>query len=126
MKYTIDRASNRGFCVIRVSGEHRRPDDSITLQKLASDIRSKDGCNRFLFDMSQADIKGEGIETFKVGVAPVEKGLDRNFTIALVYSGSLKEHKFMENVLVNRGYKVRVFDNVDAAIEWLTPTENNT
>ena len=126
MKYTVDHDRYRGFCVISVSGEHRRPEDSITLQKLASDIRTKDGCNRFLFDMREADIKGDGIKTFKTGVAPEEKGLDRNFAIALVYSGSMKEHKFMENVLVNRGYNVRVFDHLDTAVEWLTPTGDNT
>jgi hypothetical protein len=125
MKYIIDRDTNRGFCEVSVSGDLRRPDDSIALQKIALDVRSQKRCNRFLFDMSQAVIKGGLIKAYEVGVAPDEKGLDRNFTIALVYSGDMEEHIFMENVLVNRGYSVRVFDNVNAAIEWLTPTGDN-
>lgn len=41
--------------------------------------------------------------------------------IALVYSGDLTDHGFMENVAVNRGYRLKVFDQIDKAIEWLKP-----
>jgi hypothetical protein len=126
MRYTINHDINKGVCVVTVSGELKRPDDSIRLQELAYNFRSKKGCKRFLFDMSQANIIGQGYDTFQVGVAPVEKGADRSFAIALVYSGNMQEHEFMENVLVNRGFNVRVFDNINVAFEWLAPKLDNT
>jgi len=125
MKYTIEHDIDKGFCLVNVSGELRRPQDSIDLQNVAVEIRSQNGCNRFLYDMSDATIKGSGIKTFEVGVAPLEKGFETDYTIGLVYSGKMDDHMFMENVLVNRGYRVRVFDNVHSAVEWLSSSKDN-
>ena len=38
---------------------------------------------------------------------------------ALVAAEGLKDYSFYENVMVNRGQKVRVFTNIDKAKEWL-------
>ena len=46
--------------------------------------------------------------------------------IALLYADHLADHKFLEDVAVNRGYLLRVFDQMDKALEWLTSKEENT
>ena len=41
MKYTVEHDRSSGYCLVRVSGEHKRPEDSLTLQGLAQKIRSE-------------------------------------------------------------------------------------
>ena len=119
MQYTIENDETLGICIVRVSGENRRPDDSKVLQKVANDIRSKSGCTRFLYDMQQANIIGSTMDTFFTGIEPFKKQFERDFRIALVYSGSMDDHKFMEDVVVNRGYTLRVFSDIEEATSWI-------
>ena len=120
MEYTIEHEKPHGVCVVRVSGEHRRPEDSIVLQEVARNIRSESGCKRFLYDMRHANITGSTMDTFFTGTSPAEKQFERDFRIALVYSGSMTDHNFMETVVVNRGYILRVFSDLEDATSWLS------
>ena len=127
MEYTTEFDEASGICIVRVTGVHRRPDDSIVLQQFAREFGKDRGCFRFLFDMTQAEIIGGFMDTFDTATVPTDP--DRKQTeqrIALVYSGDLSDHKFMEVVALSRGYRLRVFDQIDRAIEWLKPTEDNT
>ncbi len=120
MEYAVNEMEGSGIRVIHVSGEHRRPEDSRKLQELALRIRNEEGAKRFLFDMRDAVIMGGTMGAFETGTAPAKMGLEAGaFRIALVYAGDLSVHKFMENVVVNRGYVLRVFGQMDEAQEWL-------
>ena len=120
MEYTIDFDISRGICAVRVTGIHKCPQDSLVLQQLSREYADKYGCQKFLFDMSRADIIAGTFDTYETGTVPVDsdrKQLQQR--IALVYAGDLSEHKFLETIAVNRGYHIRVFDTEDMAIEWL-------
>lgn len=122
MDYTTEFDETREICTVRVTGRHRRPQDSLTLQQVARDFGDELGCSRFLFDMTEAEIIGGTMDTFETGTVPVDH--DHKQTrqrIALLYVGDLADHKFMEDVAVNRGYQLRVFDDRDKAVEWLAP-----
>lgn len=122
MEYTTEFNDTKEICTVRVTGRHKRPDDSMLLQQLALDIGDEHGCQRFLFDMTQAEIIAGIMETFEVGTVPIDhdQKMLRN-RVALVYKGDLSQHKFMETVAFNRGYRMRVFaeDEMDQALEWL-------
>jgi len=60
------------------------------------------------------------MDIFATGTAPDDECFERDFKIALVYSGDMEDHKFMETVVVNRGYNLSVFPEIDEAILWLT------
>lgn len=127
MKYTFKFNEAKGICMVHVTGQHKRPDDSMALQKLARDLGNEHGCQRFLFDMTQADIISSTMGTFTTGTVPVDTDHTQvRQRIALVYSGDLSDPRFMENVAVNRGYQLRVFDRIDDAMEWLNPKSDNT
>lgn len=122
MEYTIDFDESRGICTVRVTGRHKRPQDSLVLQQLAREYGDKYGCQKFLFDMSQADIIARTFDTYETGTVPVDSDRKQlRQKIALVYAGDLSEHKFLETIAVNRGYQLRVFDSKDMAFEWLQP-----
>ena len=112
MEYTIDFDISRGICTVRVTGLHKRPQDSLVLQQLSREYGDKYGCRKFLFDMRQAHIIAGTFDTYETGTVPVDsdrKQLQQR--IALVYAGDLSDHKF----------QLRVFDRKDMALEWLQP-----
>ena len=124
MEYTFEHDKDEDVCVVRVSGQHRRPEDSIVLQRFARDFGAENKCFRFLFDMREATISGSTVDIYQAGVQPdVDRFPREKYRIALVYSGDTADHKFMEDVVVNRGYILRVFDDYDQARLWLTMNE---
>ena len=127
MKYTTQFDEGSGICTICVTGEHKRPEDSLALQQFARDFGDERGCDLFLFDMTKAEITGGTMATFQTGTVPTDPDHKQvKQKIALVYSGNMADPKFMEDVAVNRGYLLRVFNEIDKAIEWLGPEENHT
>ncbi len=124
-KHTYD--DQTGVCTVSVFGEHRRPDDSIELQQFARSFREENGCGRFLFDMTEAHITGVNMDMYKIAIEPGNQGFDRDdFKVALLHSGDISEQKFMETVLVNRGYDFRIFNNIRKAYDWLTRIPSST
>ncbi len=127
MKYTTEFDEVKRVCIIRVTGQHKRPQDSMALQQLARDIGDERDSQRFLFDMTQTEIIGGTIDIFQTGTVPVDSDYSQiGQRIALLFTGDLADHKFLENVAVNRGYQLRIFDQMDKALEWLGPEKNNT
>jgi hypothetical protein len=126
MEYKFHFDEGSGICTVLVTGRHNRPQDSLTLQKFARDFGHERGCHLFLFDMTKAEIHGGTMETYKTGTVPVDPDfMQIRQRIALLYSTNMNKHIFMENVAINRGYQVRVFDKMDKAIEWLKPKRVN-
>ncbi len=120
MKYTTEFDEAKGICMIRVTGRNKRPDDSLVLQQFACDFADERGCQRFLFDMTQAEIIGGTMDTFETGTVPVDPDHKHaRQKIALVYSEYTADEGFLEDVAVNRGFRLRVFDEIDTAVEWL-------
>jgi hypothetical protein len=120
MKYTVEFDISSGVCVIQVSGVHKRPGDSHELLRIAGAVAEEYGCSRFMFDMRGATIVGDTMGAFHTAVDPEKHGFSRLYRIASVYSAITEDHKFMENVGVNRGAKgFRIFDDIDTAREWI-------
>lgn len=122
MEYTSEFDEVNEIIIIRVRGTYHRPEDSLTIQKLARDFYNKRGCCRFLIDMRQTQIVGETMDVFVTGSVPVDNDLRMKMTphkVALVYSTIDVEERFLKNIAVNKGYNIRIFSKVDKAIEWL-------
>ena len=126
MNYITEFNDATGICTVHVTGRVKRPEDSMILQQFARDFGYATGCRRFLFDMTGTEIIGGTFDIYQTGSVPVDSDR-RQITqqIALVYSSNLADHKFMETVAVNRGYNLRVFDQINKAIEWLTSNSGN-
>ena len=125
MEYTAEYDKINSICIVYVSGKHRRPLDSIILQKFVSDFNKSTYCNRFLIDYIKAKIITTTLDSFKAGTMPYDT--DRRMVgikIALLFTGEMTDHKFMEDVAYNRGYQVKVFDDREQAMAWLIPQEN--
>jgi hypothetical protein len=120
MEYTVEFDPNTGVYTIVITGPHRRPDDSHELLPVAAAAAEEYGCSRFLFDMREARITGGTIATFDTADEPERHGFNRHYRIAALYQTITKDHRFMEDVGVNRGATAfRVFDDIDKAREWI-------
>jgi hypothetical protein len=121
MEYTVEYDTSSGVCVIRVSGTHKRPEDSYKLLRIAGAYAEEYGCSRFMFDMRGATIIGGTMGAFYTAIEPEKQGFSKLYRIASVYPVITKDHKFMEDVGMNRGAAAfQVFDDIDKAREWLT------
>lgn len=121
MEYVVDYNPESEICLIRVSGEIKRPDDSIRLQDLCWEYGDNHGYVNFVFDMRDATITGKSTANYDVATSPRSKGIDPDkYHVALVYSKIDPEQRVMQIVLQEHGYDVRVFDNIDQANYWLS------
>jgi len=120
MEYKIEHDQKSNVCTLKVTGEHKRPEDSQELFKIAGAFAIEHKCPRFLFDMREATIIGRMYDAFKTVTSAEQFGVSPSFRIASVYPIMTKEHKFMEKVGKNRGaITFRVFDDIDAARQWI-------
>ena len=121
MEYTTEFDEVNKICIVHVTGELRRPVDSLSLQQVVRDIYIGTGTRRFILDMRKAQIVGETGDTFSIGSVPVDTDKKMKFTphkVALVYSSTSVDEIFLENVAVNKGYNIKIFTKMDKAIEW--------
>ena len=126
MEYTSEFDETKGVCMVRVTGRHERPRDSLTLQQFARDFGKVRGCQLFLFDMTQAEITGGSAAM--VGAAGVS--LDSDHTQhqqkgAVVYASNMDDNMLMASAAGRWGYQVHVFKEVEKATKWLRPKESN-
>ena len=120
MKYTSEFDSINGICTVSVTGKYRRPEDSDELKRFAVDYFTKHGCRLFLIDMTQAEVIGGTMGSFKAANPQGELAQSlREIKTAFVRQELTRDDLFYENVAVNRGFQLRAFDTLYKAIEWL-------
>lgn len=120
MKYTSKFDKKKNICIIHVTGEYHRYKESEELKRFTINFSSEHGCSRFLINMTQAKIIESTFQTFKA--AQPQKDIFYKLLklkTAFLYNTITTEETFLENVAVNRGLQVKVFDVFDKAIEWL-------
>jgi hypothetical protein len=120
MKYTHRFNGDIDIWTVRITGTFTRPSDAIEIENVVYNLYKELDCNRFLVDMTEAHIVSNTIDTFTAG-NPSEDIANtlRTLRVAVLYSELSEDERFLENVVVNRGYMLHVFDKSDEAIEWL-------
>jgi len=77
-------------------------------------------CKLFMNDMRNAKLAFSATEIYRLPGILDAAGFDRTWKRAVVALDYLPDYRFFETVARNRGYQVRIFQNVDEAIDWLT------
>ena len=108
------------ICKGQVTGRYVRPKDSMLLQELARDIEKEKGYQRFLFDMTQAEIISGIMDSYEAATVPLDMDHTQvNQKIAVLYAKELPDQKYITTVATKKGYQVRSFYNMDGVVEWL-------
>ena len=88
------------------------------MQQLACKLYEDIGCSSFLFDMRGANIVTSTLRTYDTVVLNAEKRPAlRKLKVAALYQELAEDERFFENVAVNRGFQLRVFDNYDNSLD---------
>lgn len=120
MELSIELDRKKNFLIVNVKGEYRRPDDGFEAQQFVIDSYSEYGCRKVLLDLTQAKVIPGTLPTFRTANPNPDVARElRKFTFAAVYPEVTADERFFENAAVNRGLRVRVFDQLEKAIEWL-------
>jgi hypothetical protein len=120
MDYGVLENEAEGICIIKASGLMRRPGDSHLLQNVLVDLIKSKGFYRFVIDVREAEIEGGTLDAFQVGTRRLaDLSTVARTKTALLYAELTPEARFIENVMVNRGYQLRVFSDEKEAMAWL-------
>ena len=103
---------------VRTSGKEK--DDAIMLWRRVVEACRESGLARILV-ISNVTGRIPTLEAYEVAGHPEEFGWNREYKLALVDldDESRQDNLFAENVAVNRGFHVKVFDNEKEAEIWL-------
>jgi hypothetical protein len=87
-------------------------------------IAKEKACNLILSDFREATLRLSIIQIYELPIitANIFASLGLNILEckrALVAAEGLNDYSFHENVMVNRGHKLKVFTNIDKAKKWL-------
>ena len=120
MEITVEHDSAKGLCTLRLTGCYSGPSDTHEAQRIVASLHTQYGCRRVLIDMTQADISVSTVAVFEAGNPQSEMAAHLiELRSAFLYREITQKLRFFEDVAVNRGFQVRVFDQLDKALEWL-------
>jgi len=88
-------------------------------------IAKEKACNLILSDFREATLRLSTIQIYELPKIPTKILASSGLNILrckreIVEAEGLNDYSFYENVMVNRGQKVRVFTNIDKAKKWLS------
>lgn len=123
MTHTVSYNLELSVIEVYVYGDFRFSEGREILQKTI-DILKQSNCRHVVQDIRKANLKFSLVELFMVPKsiqdALTREGLSfqahRWSVVANDYSSNLK---FVENVVNNRGYTMKVFTDFDKALKWL-------
>jgi hypothetical protein len=118
MSWTIEHKSDLGIIVVTCSG-HWTPEVDMDMLSELKSCADMYRCSSLLVDHRESNMDFEFMPTFKRPGVYDTLHFSKETRGALVWKKIVKDHLFFENVCVNRGYNIKVFDNYDRAVEWL-------
>jgi hypothetical protein len=121
LELSIKYNKEKNILIIPVIGDYKRRDEDVSeIQRVIIEACSKYGCRKVVIDFTQAKLTGSVMSIFKTGNPPEKVSNElRKIRFAHVYLKISEDEQFFENVAVNRGFNIRVFDEFKKAIEWL-------
>jgi hypothetical protein len=106
--------------IVHVMGEYRRPYNGFEAQRLVINSFAEHGCRRVLLDLTQAEIIAGTLSTYQTANPEPEVAQElRKFSFAAMYAEISEDDRFFETAANNRGLRVKTFDDLDKALEWL-------
>lgn len=81
-------------------------------------------CYRFLVDYRQAELRLHLVDLFDRPTSYQKAGMPHAARIAILYPPTEKDSEFIETVMENRGYAVKIFESEEKAIGWLSRRES--
>jgi len=120
MEYVINISENKRYIIIKVSGEMEGKTSMQYIEESHA-LGKEKGIDKFLIDLTSARNNLRVIENYEFAydkVAPNPK-LNKIAKVALLVSKKDHSHDFIETVMINSGMPVRLFRNLEGALNFL-------
>ena len=118
MPYKVTYEKEGDYISIIVEGDFALS----TLKDLAEDVAKaieQHGCKRILNDMRLAKLTKGIIDIYNMPKTASTSGIDTRCKRALVVSEQSSDFHFLETVFLNQGHNVKMFTDIEEAMNWL-------
>lgn len=119
MNRKIEYLEDKEIVLLRTSGTYILEAEVETIKKMASKLKEHN-CNRCIVDFREANVIAKIDKSFERPALYEEIWGDHSARAAMVFRELNEDFQFLETVNRNRGWNVRIFDDYDAAIDWLS------
>ena len=114
----ITYLKDKDIIQLRTSGTYELEAEVETLKNVASKLKEHN-CNRCIFDHRETNVIARTITSYDRPDLYDEIWGDRSACASIVFKEIKAEFRFLETAARNRGWNVRIFDDYDAAVNWL-------
>ena len=120
MDISVTYDTKREICIVRSVGSITDRDDVRSLFEPVVPLLEKHSGRKVLFDHRNAVIDASIVETFYTAAEPAAWGWKRKYLAAVLYNEITENERFLETVGQNRGIQIKIFDDYDEAVSWLS------
>ncbi len=110
---------DKDIVLLTTSGTYELGAEVETLKRMASKLKEHN-CSRAIFDPSKSNVIARTMESYEKPALYEEIWGDHSISAAIVFRELNEDFRFLETAVRNWGWNVRVFDDYDAAIDWLS------
>lgn len=114
----VEYLEEKDIVVIRTSGSYELEAEIETLKKVISKL-NEHNCNRCIFDHRATSVIARTMGSYNRPELYWDLGLKHSVKMAIVLRELNNDLRFYETVCVNRGWRVKIFNDYDAAVDWL-------
>ena len=118
MPWTLTHLKEKGIILVQSTGTYQLSGLS-EMVKTVSEKFQEFNCNKCLIDHRKADVSLKTVPSYHRPKLYNEAGFGSNQKGAILFKEITDEHRFFEDTIRNQGWNLRVFDDHDAAMEWL-------
>jgi len=125
MSYTITLSDDGRYIVCRVVGQVKVEIAREFAKEMDRWSRSLN-VKRFLTDVREAPNASSTFENYEFAYKDLEElGVQRDARAAILVAPDDRTHDFVEMVVQNAGYGVKIFHDEESAVAWLTDEERD-
>jgi hypothetical protein len=118
MKFSVQYDPENDIIITSMTGEI----DSEVIEAFSGEaikLLSEHNCKRVLNDMRGAKLDFSTIDIYRIPKILDEARFPKSWKRAILVSDELEDYAFFETTSVNRGHRVKIFQDADEAIIWL-------
>jgi hypothetical protein len=111
--------NDKDIVLIRVTGSYLLSAEADTVKKISFTLKEHN-CRKLLLDFRAANIIAKTMDIFDRPKVYSNEGIEQSIKAAILCKEINNDFRFYETVCLNRGWEVKIFDDYNISIDWLT------
>lgn len=119
MNYSVSIEKNRKYVIVYIDGP-MTTEIALIVGKEAINRAQDNGIKCFLYDLRKSRNVQNGLKNYEFGYKDIGNiNLEKSNRIAILTEAEDHSHDFIETVMINNGYTVKIFNDEKDAVSWL-------